>query len=88
MATERAGYTRAYWGASATATEDGDAKLKASPDDNAPVVASLPSGTPLRLLGVRGAWLKVSCTNKAGCNVSGWLPPQCVWSNPYSHKWF
>ena len=74
-------------GAYACATEDGDARLKANPDYNAPKVAILPTDTPLRLLSVRGAWLKVSCTTKTGRNVSGWLPPECVWANPYRHEW-
>lgn len=74
-------------GAYACATEDGDARLKANPDYKAPTVAILPTDTPLRLLSVRGAWLKVSCTTKTGRNVSGWLPPECVWANPYRHKW-
>ena len=64
-----------------------DARLKANPDYNAPKVAILPTDTPLRLLSVRGAWLKVSCTTKTGRNVSGWLPPECVWANPYRHEW-
>ena len=65
----------------------GDARLKANPDYKAPKVAILPTDTPLRLLSVRGAWLKVSCTTKTGRNVSGWLPPECVWANPYRHEW-
>lgn len=74
-------------GGYACGTEDGDAHLRARPEYNASVRATLASDTPLRLLSVRGAWLKVSCKNRARRSVSGWLPPQCVWANPYRHKW-
>lgn len=81
---------RSVLGSCASPTEDGIAHLYAEPRDGSKKLADVPDMTRLALLGVayRGHsnWAKVSCTVD-GRAYTGWIPEQCLFSNPHNSCW-
>lgn len=63
-------------GTCAAGTEDGPSSLAASPRNDSPVGAKIPSGAPVRLLGLHGRWLQVRYVGANGAAHDGWLPEQ------------
>ncbi len=77
-------------GTCASPTEEGVPPLFAEPRARAKILTMVPDMTRLSLRGIayqdQMNWAKVSCTI-AGRNYIGWLPEQCMFSNPYSSCW-
>jgi SH3-like domain-containing protein len=63
-------------GTCAAATEDGDPGLSKSPTNDSATSGRIAAGSPVKLLGVSGSWLKVRGVDAKGRTAEGWLPEQ------------
>ncbi|MDL2268102.1 hypothetical protein LJC46_09010 [Desulfovibrio sp. OttesenSCG-928-G15] len=73
-------------GTCASATEDGDPPMYTKPDELSPPLARLKQGTPLRLLEMRGSWVKVETADSAP-KKTGWMMEHTLLSNPHNNCW-
>lgn len=65
-------------GICAEATEDGDPGLSKAPTWDAPPVAIVPAGSPVRPIGMKDEWLKVRDPAGRKGFSDGWLPEQAL----------
>ena len=79
---------RSVLGSCASGTEDGDPHLFADPDSFGPS-REIREGTPLGfefgpVMASNTIWAKMSYTDAAGKKMTGWVPRECLFSNPYN----
>lgn len=68
-------------GSCSSATEDGDCRLYAKPQDGSATVIHLEYGTPLELLEIQGRWAKMRFSSASGKSLEGWTRESCLFSN-------
>ena len=82
---------RSVLGACASATEDGDPHIFSDPDFSSRSV-QIKDGTRLffengPVMGSNSTWAKMTYVDASGRKATGWMPQECLLSNPYSDCW-
>ena len=79
---------RSVLGSCSSGTEDGNPHIFADPDSFSKSV-EFAQDTPLAfeygpVMASRTIWAKMSYTDRSGKKVTGWIPRECLFSNPHN----
>lgn len=79
---------RSVLGSCASGTEDGPPHIYSTPDSFSKYV-TVKEGTPLNfeygpVMAANTVWAKMSYTDPSGRKVTGWIPRECLFSNPHN----